>query len=169
MCIRDRDQLLRQLPQRPEGMPLPAPTGLLSVEGVAAAAPGGQAHILRNVQFALKPGDVLAVIGPSASGKTTLARLIMGVWPALAGKVRLDGVDVFAWNKQELGPHVGYLPQGVELLDGSLADNIARFGETDMAAVQAVARLVGMHDWIASLPDGYQTRLGVEGARLRCV
>lgn len=160
------DQLLRQLPQRPEGMPLPAPTGVLSVEGVAAAAPGGQAHILRNVQFALKPGDVLAVIGPSASGKTTLARLIMGVWPALAGKVRLDGVDVFAWNKQELGPHVGYLPQGVELLDGSLADNIARFGETDMAAVQAVARLVGMHDWIASLPDGYQTRLGVEGARL---
>ena len=118
------------------------------------------------MQFALKPGDVLAVIGPSASGKTTLARLIMGVWPALAGKVRLDGVDVFAWNKQELGPHVGYLPQGVELLDGSLADNIARFGETDMAAVQAVARLVGMHDWIASLPDGYQTRLGVEGARL---
>ena len=75
-------------------------------------------------------------------------------------------MDVFAWNKQELGPHVGYLPQGVELLDGSLADNIARFGETDMAAVQAVARLVGMHDWIASLPEGYQTRLGMEGARL---
>lgn len=160
------DQLLAQVPEAEPGMPLPAPQGNLSVEGLVAAAPGGQVQILRGVQFALRPGQVLAVVGPSASGKTTLARLLVGVWPALAGKVRLDGADVFSWNKQELGPHIGYLPQGVELLDGSLVDNIARFGTPDMAAVHAAAKAVGMHDWIESLPEGYQTRLGPEGARL---
>jgi ATP-binding cassette subfamily C exporter for protease/lipase len=160
------DQLLQQVPAPQAGMPLPAPQGALSVEGVVATAPGEQAQILRGVQFSLKPGQVLAVVGPSASGKTSLARLLVGIWPALAGKVRLDGADVFAWNKQELGPHVGYLPQGVELLDGTLADNIARFGEPDMAAVQAAAKAVGMHGWIGSLPQGYETRLGPEGARL---
>lgn len=160
------DKTLQQVPEPQTGMPLPAPKGALSIEGVMATAPGEQAQILRGVQFSLKPGQVLAVIGPSASGKTTLARLLVGIWPALAGKVRLDGADVFTWNKQELGPHVGYLPQGVELLDGTLADNIARFGKPDMAAVQAAAKAVGMDGWIGSLPHGYETRLGPEGARL---
>ena len=158
--------LLESVPEQETGMQLPAPRGLLTVEGVVAVAPGSQSQILRGIQFGLRPGDALAVVGPSASGKTTLARLLVGVWPSLAGKVRLDGADVFAWNKEELGPHVGYLPQGVELLDGTLAENVARFGEVDLAQVEAAVRAVGMHEWIASLPDGYQTRLGPDGARL---
>ena len=160
------DAMLQQVPEAESGMPLPVPHGILTVEGLVAAAPGSQAQILRSVQFGLQPGQVLAVVGPSASGKTTLARLLVGVWPPLAGKVRLDGADVFTWNKEELGPHVGYLPQGVELLDGSLAENIARFGTVNMDAVRVAAQAVGIHGWIESLPDGYNTLLGQEGARL---
>jgi ATP-binding cassette subfamily C exporter for protease/lipase len=125
------DHFLDAIPVRPTGMPLPPPKGALTVEGVLAAAPGTQVAILRNVSFALSPGEVLAVVGPSASGKSTLARVLVGLWPAASGKVRLDGVDVFAWNKQELGPHVGYLPQDNELFDGTLAENIARFGHAE--------------------------------------
>jgi ATP-binding cassette, subfamily C, bacterial exporter for protease/lipase len=158
--------MLEQVPPHTPSMRLPTPKGMLTVEGLVAAAPGGQAQILRGVQFGLRPGEGLAVVGPSASGKTTLARLLVGVWPALAGKVRLDGADVFTWNKSELGPHIGYLPQGVELLDGTIAENIARFGDASSSAVESAARLVGLHDWIMSLPDGYDTRLGVDGARL---
>ena len=160
------DQLLQQAPDPEQGMPLPAPRGFVTVESLIASAPGAQTQILRGIQFALKPGEALAVVGPSASGKTTLARLLVGVWPALAGKVRLDGADVFAWNKQELGPHVGYLPQGVELLDGTIAENIARFGDVSRSAVEEAAQAVGLHEWIVSLPEGYETRLGPEGARL---
>jgi ATP-binding cassette subfamily C exporter for protease/lipase len=160
------EQLLQQVGDAEKGMPLPVPRGFVTVESLIAAAPGGQAQILRGIQFALKPGEVLAVVGPSASGKTTLARLLVGVWPALAGKVRLDGADVFTWDKEELGPNIGYLPQGVELLDGTIAENVARFGEISRAAVEEAARAVGIHDWIMSLRDGYETKLGLEGARL---
>lgn len=160
------NNLLAQVPLPLSGMELPAPKGYLSVESLVAAAPGGQSQILRGVQFALKPGEVLAVVGPSASGKTTLARLLVGVWPALGGKVRLDGADVYLWNKQELGPHIGYLPQGVELLDGSIAENIARFGTPNRSDTEEAAKAVGLHEWILSLPEGYDTRLGMDGARL---
>ncbi len=160
------NNLLAQVPPPLSGMELPAPKGYLSVESLVAAAPGGQSQILRGVQFALKPGEVLAVVGPSASGKTTLARLLVGVWPALGGKVRLDGADVYLWNKQELGPHIGYLPQGVELLDGSIAENIARFGTPNRSDTEEAAKAVGLHEWILSLPEGYDTRLGMDGARL---
>ena len=160
------DQLLAALPVRPAGMSLPAPHGALAVESVMAAAPGSQMPILRGVAFALQPGEVLAVVGPSASGKTTLARLLVGLWPANSGKVRLDGVDVFTWDKAELGPHIGYLPQGVELFDGTLAENIARFGEVDMAKVEAAARAVGLHETIVALPKGYDSPVGRDGAML---
>ena len=160
------DQLLAALPVRPAGMSLPAPQGALAVENVVAAAPGSQMPILRGVAFALQPGEVLAVVGPSASGKTTLARLLVGLWPAASGKVRLDGVDVFTWDKTELGPHIGYLPQGVELFDGTLAENIARFGEVDMAKVEAAARAVGLHETIMALPKGYDSPVGRDGAML---
>lgn len=160
------DQLLAAVPARPQGMALPAPRGLLQVEQLVAAAPGNPAPILRGVAFALNPGEVLAVVGPSASGKTTLARLLVGLWPAAAGKVRLDGADVHTWDKGELGPHVGYLPQGVELFEGTLAENIARFGVVDPARVEAAARAVGLHDFILSLPQGYESPVGAEGARL---
>ena len=160
------DNLLGMVAKRPAGMPLPAPQGSLQVETLVAGAPGSPAPILKGVTFALLPGDVLAVVGPSASGKTTLARMLVVLWPASGGKVRLDGVDVHTWNKIELGPNVGYLPQGVELFDGSIADNIARFGDVDQAKVEAAARAVGLHDFIVALPQGYENPVGREGAML---
>lgn len=160
------DNLLAAVPVRPDGMALPAPQGQLQVENLVASAPGTQVPILKGVSFALQPGEVLAVVGPSASGKTTLARLLVGLWPAANGKVRLDGVDVYTWSKTELGPHVGYLPQGVELFEGSVAENIARFGEVDQAKVEAAARTVGLHEFIMALPQGYDNPVGREGAML---
>jgi ATP-binding cassette subfamily C exporter for protease/lipase len=159
-------QLLASLPPRPAAMALPAPTGRFVAEQLVVAAPGGDAPILRGVAFALAPGEVLAVIGPSASGKTTLARALVGLWPSSGGKARLDGADVYAWDHAELGPHLGYLPQDVELFEGTVADNIARFGAPDPEKVEAAARKVGLHDDILALPQGYETGVGREGARL---
>ncbi len=160
------DIMLEALPPKPKSMPLPPPRGQLIAENLIAMAPGTQVPILRGVSFGLKPGEVLAVIGPSASGKTTLARVLAGVWASAGGKARLDGVDVHTWDKTELGPHVGYLPQGVELFDGTLAENIARFGPLEKAKVENAARAVGLHDFIMGLPQGYDTEVGAEGARL---
>ena len=159
-------QLLQSVPQRATAMALPAPQGRLQVEQLVAGAPGAAAPILRGIAFALNPGEVLAVIGPSASGKTTLARQLMGLWPAQAGKVRLDDADIHRWNKQELGPHLGYLPQGVALFDGTIAENIARFGIAQPAQVEAAARAVGLHEFIVGLPEGYDSPVGDAGTRL---
>jgi len=158
--------LLAAVPARRPGMELPKPRGALQVEQLVAGAPGSPAPILRGVQFALAPGEVLAVVGPSAAGKTTLARLLVGLWPAQGGKVRLDGADIHTWNKAELGAHLGYLPQGVELFEGTLAENIARFAEVEPVKVEAAARAVGLHEFILSLPQGYDSPVGPEGARL---
>jgi ATP-binding cassette subfamily C exporter for protease/lipase len=160
------DSLLIMVPPRQPGMPLPAPSGQLLVESLVAGAPGSPVPILKGVNFGLHPGEVLAVVGPSASGKTTLARMLVGLWPATSGKVRLDGVDVHTWDKNELGPHLGYLPQGVELFDGTLAENIARFGAIDQSKVEAAARAVGLHEFILALPQGYDNTVGREGAML---
>ena len=158
--------LLAQMPAKPKNMSLPAPKGVLTVESLMAGAPGHPVAIVRGVQFGLNPGEVLAVVGPSASGKTTLARLLVGLWPAMSGKVRLVGADIHTWDKAELGPYLGYLPQGVELLEGTLAENIARFGDVDMVQVEAAARLVGLHDLIMALPQGYNSPIGRDGAVL---
>jgi ATP-binding cassette subfamily C exporter for protease/lipase len=160
------EALLSQIPAKPEAMPLPAPKGFLTVEALVAGAPGQQVPIVRGVQFAVQPGEVLAVVGPSASGKTTLAKLLVGLWPAISGKVRLDGADIHTWEKAEVGPYLGYLPQGVELLEGTLAENIARFGDVDMVQVEAAARLVGVHELIMSFPKGYNSPVGRDGAML---
>jgi ATP-binding cassette subfamily C exporter for protease/lipase len=164
------ERLMDALPIRPPSMPLPAPRGVLSVEQLVASAPvpPGQpaTPILKGVNFTLQPGEILAVIGPSASGKTTLARLLVGLWPAASGKVRLDGADVHAWSKRELGPFVGYLPQGVELFEGSLADNVARFGAADPKRLEAAAEAAGLHALIDGLPQRWNTPLGRDGAVL---
>jgi ATP-binding cassette, subfamily C, bacterial exporter for protease/lipase len=160
------ETMLVQIPARTQSMSLPAPKGELIVDGLVAAPPGQQQPVLRGVQFGLPPGCVLGVVGPSASGKTSLARLLVGVWTPLSGKVRLDGADVHIWNKEELGPHMGYLPQGVELIEGTLAENIARFGEIDMAKIEEVTRLVGLHDFVMSLPQAYETPVGRDGGVL---
>ncbi len=160
------NNLLTNIPERPVGMSLPAPKGQLSIEGVTATAPGSPLVIIRGISLVIPAGETIAVIGPSASGKSTLARLLVGIWPAASGKIRLDGADVFAWNKIELGPHIGYLPQDVELFDGTLAENIARFSHVDKDKVEKAARLVGLHDIIMALPDGYDSQIGDEGCFL---
>ncbi len=160
------ENMLGYFADTPSTMTLPAPKGFLTVEGVVAAAPGSAVAILKGVSFAVAPGECVMVIGPSASGKTTLARLIMGLWPASGGKVRLDGADVYTWNKEELGPYLGYLPQTVELFDGTIAENIARFGGVDLEEVKRVIREVGLVDMVNALPDGLHTRVGEDGAIL---
>jgi len=159
-------QLLEAHPPRPEGMALPPPTGRVSLEGVAVAAPGGQRPILRNINFVLEPGTSVAVIGPSGSGKSTLARALVGVWPVLAGAVRLDGADLHSWRSDDLGPHIGYLPQDIELFDGTVAENIARFGDIDSDQVILAAKRTGMHEAILQMPQGYDTPLGAGGSAL---
>lgn len=160
------DEMLQSAPPRGETLSLPAPKGELLLENVYASAPGGQAAILKGLNFGVKAGETVGIIGPSASGKSTLARLLVGVWPAQAGKVRLDGADVYLWNKDELGPHIGYLPQDIELFEGTIAENIARFGEPDPAKVIQAAERAGVHEMVLRLPKGYDTRLGVDGASL---
>jgi ATP-binding cassette subfamily C exporter for protease/lipase len=158
--------LLEANPAREAGMELPKPEGRLNVEGVHAAPPGVRSPVVKGVSFAIQPGDVLGVVGPSGSGKSTLARLLVGVWPAMMGKVRLDGADIYAWNKAELGPHVGYLPQDIELFSGTVAENIARFGDIDSEKVVQAAKRAGVHDLILHFPEGYDTKLGDGGAGL---
>lgn len=159
-------ELLRGHPERQYGMELPAPAGAVRMEGVSTAAPGSKALILKQISFAIQAGETIALIGPSGSGKSTLARLLVGVWPALAGTVRLDGADLYRWSKDQLGPHIGYLPQDIELFDGTVAENIARFGAPDPELVVDAARQAGMHEMILRLPQGYDAPLGVGGNAL---
>ena len=159
-------RLLEEFPPRVGGMSLPRPKGTLTVENTIATPPGAPNPVLKGVNFAVKPGEVLVIVGPSASGKSTLARLMVGVWPAQAGKVRLDGADIFLWNKDELGPWIGYLPQDIELFDGTIAENIARFGEIDSEQVIAAATKAGMHEMILRFPRGYDTPIGEAGSAL---
>ncbi|MDD2884350.1 MAG: type I secretion system permease/ATPase [Dechloromonas sp.] len=160
------EDMLKDHPARSLGMSLPQPKGNLLVEGVSAAPPGTQSMVLKQIGFAVAPGEVVGVIGPSASGKSTLARLMVGVWPALAGKVRLDGADVFSWNKGELGPAVGYLPQDIELFEGTIAENIARFGDVDPDKVVEAAQMAGVHEMILRFPKGYDSQIGEAGSVL---
>lgn len=159
-------QALQDHPPKVRTMPLPAPEGHLKVETLVAGAPTGGVPILRGVAFELHPGQLLAVMGNSGAGKSTLARLLIGLWPAIQGKVRLDGADIYTWDKAELGPFVGYLGQTVDLIEGSVAENIARFAEPDPALVEAAARAVGIHHTVTALPQGYATPVGPSGAFL---
>jgi ATP-binding cassette subfamily C exporter for protease/lipase len=158
--------LLASNPPRKPGMSLPAPRGDISVEAVTAAAPGSQIPVLKGVTFALNAGDTLGVIGPSGSGKSSLARLMVGVWPSAMGTVRIDGADVYRWNKDELGPSMGYLPQDIELFAGTISENIARFGELDPEKVIKASQMAGVHDLILHFPQGYDTQIGDAGSGL---
>lgn len=146
--------------------PLPAPAGHLTVEKLTVRVAARSEPILRNVSFVLSVGESMAVVGPSGSGKTTLARAVLGVWPAQAGVVRLDGADISQWPREALGPHLGYVPQDVELFDGTVSENIARMGVPDAAAVLAAARRAEAHDLILRLSQGYDTPIGDGGALL---
>ncbi len=160
------DDILNEAPPRGDTLSLPAPKGHIRLENVIATAPGRREAILKGLTFEITAGDAVGVIGPSAAGKSTLARILVGVWPSRAGTVRLDGADVYLWNKEELGPHIGYLPQDIELFEGTVAENIARFGTVDAGKVIEAAQRAGVHDMILHLPLGYDTQLGADGASL---
>ncbi len=159
-------KLLEENPARQAGMTLPKPKGKVSVENVMAGPPGSKIATVRGLNFTIIPGEVLGIIGPSGSGKSTLARLLVGVWPTVTGKVRLDGADVYQWNKDELGPSIGYLPQDIELFSGTISENIARFGEIDADKVILAAKQAGVHEMILTMPKGYDTMLGDGGGGL---
>lgn len=146
---------------------LPPPGKGLTTEALFVGAPGTSKPIVRNISFRLEAGQTLGIVGPSASGKSTLARALVGVWTPLAGKVMLDRADIRQWPPSRLGPHIGYLPQDVQLFDGSIAENIARFQRPlDSTAVLAAAKAAGFHDQILALPEGYETRIGLGGIEL---
>jgi ATP-binding cassette subfamily C protein len=146
---------------------LPAPVNSLALEGVAVGIPGSQRVALSNASFELKAGQALAVIGPSAAGKSSLARAIVGVWGLSRGTVRLDGAPLDRWSIERLGEHIGYLPQDVELFDGTITDNIARFEENpDSRKVIEAAQAAGVHEMILRLPEGYETQIGERGSSL---
>lgn len=159
-------ELLASSPEPAAKLKLPVPAGRVSFEQVTASAPLGQSFVLSNVSFALDPGEVLGVIGPSAAGKSSLVRVMVGIWPVLAGAVRIDGAELSHWDSEQLGRNIGYLPQDVELFSGTIGQNIARLGEVDDEAVTGAARMAGVHDMIQRLPGGYNTVIGEGGAGL---
>ncbi|MCY1266846.1 type I secretion system permease/ATPase [Pseudomonas jessenii] len=166
LAYRRLDALLQAFPSGDEAMALPAPKGQITFEQVSAAPPGQRAATLHLVSFSLAAGEVMGVLGASGSGKSTLARVLVGVWPTLGGTVRLDGADIHRWNRDDLGPYIGYLPQDIELFSGSIAQNIARFREADPQSVVAAAQQAGVHELILRLPQGYDTVLGEDGSGL---
>lgn len=160
------NEILSKLQSEPERMPLPAPEGNVTVENLIVGAPGSRTAIIKGITFAVQAGTVVGVIGPSASGKSTLARALLGIWPPQHGSVRLDGADISNWDKAELGPHIGYLPQDIELFEGTVSENIARFGDVDADLVVQAAKVAGVHEMILLLPEGYDTVIGSEGVNL---
>ena len=166
-AYRRLEELLQAIPEAAARLTLPKPEGRLAVEQLVAAPPGSQKPVLKGVSFTLAPGEALGVIGPSASGKSTLARNLVGVWAPQSGAVRLDGAEVQGWDAEQLGPHLGYLPQDVELFAGNVAENIARFSaEATPEAVVAAARAAGVHDMILQLDKGYDSEIGEQGCVL---
>jgi ATP-binding cassette subfamily C protein EexD len=153
------DELLKAAPAREAPMPLPAPRGELSLEKIMIVPPGAPGPVIRGISLAIEAGTMLAVVGPSAAGKSTLARAMLGIYKPMSGAVRLDGAEIDQWDREALGRHVGYLPQDVELLDGTVSENIARFGNIEPEKVVAAAKAAGVHEMILRLPDGYDTRL----------
>jgi len=159
--------VLARMPEYGECTDLPAPTVSLEVSALCVAPPGETGLTLNGVSFSLKAGDGLGIIGPSASGKSTLARALVGVWPALRGEIRLDGAKLDQWESDVLGNHIGYLPQDVELFDGSVAENISRFApNVEAEGFIEAAQHAGVHEMILHLADGYDTQIGEGGAAL---
>lgn len=160
------NKVMDDLKKEPERMPLPAPEGHIQVENLIVAPPGAKAPVLRSISFVAPAGSIVGIVGPSAAGKSTLVRALMGIWPPQHGVVRLDGADIASWDKQALGPYVGYLPQDIELFEGTISENIARFDTVDPEKVVEAAQMAGVHEMILMQPDGYDTVIGSEGVNL---
>ena len=153
-------EILKIQPQESEKLALPAPLGNLSVNQVVAVPPGAKIPSVRGVSFSLDAGESLGIVGPSAAGKTSLARIILGIWSVRAGTVRVDGAELGQWDRDNLGPYLGYLPQDIELFDGSIAENICRFNDQNSEKIIDASRLAGIHEMILQLPGGYDTQIG---------
>ncbi|HLF97615.1 MAG TPA: type I secretion system permease/ATPase [Methylococcaceae bacterium] len=165
---RNLADLLERNPEPPPQMDLPSPSGRITAERVVFSARSGQPPIIKGVSFELLPGEVLGMIGPSAAGKSTLSRLITGVWRPTSGAVRFDGADIAIWKREQVGRYIGYLPQDVELFSGTVAENIARLADTSQCHEEIVraAQLAGIHDMVLGLPNGYDTEIGEGGSVL---
>ncbi|MDT8428106.1 MAG: type I secretion system permease/ATPase [Pseudomonadales bacterium] len=159
-------QLLESIPATQDNMTLPAPEGNILVEKAVVVPPGAKTPAVKGITLKIHAGEVIGIIGPSASGKSSLARAILGIWPVFSGVVRLDGANIMSWNREDLGPYVGYLPQDIELFEGTVSENICRFNEVDPKQVVAAAQLAGVHNLILQLPQGYDTPIGGAGGTL---
>ena len=159
-------QLLEQVPPQQKPMSLPAPLGHLSAEQVVVVPPGAAVAAVRGITLDVPAGQALGIVGPSASGKSSFARALLGIWHCYSGKVRLDGADIGNWNRSELGPYIGYLPQDIELFDGSISENICRFGAVNPEKIVEAAKLAGVHELILRLRKGYDTVISGGGGSL---
>lgn len=158
--------LLNDFPKDKEYMQLPAPKGEITLENVVVIPPSGTVPSLKGISMRIEKGDVVGIIGPSAAGKSSLARVMLGLWPLTNGVARIDKADISQWNREDLGQYVGYLPQDIELFEGTVSQNIARFGEVEPEKVVEAASKAGVHEMILKLPEGYDTKIGPGGASL---
>ena len=160
------NRFFEQAPETAAPMQLPPPKGEIKVNQAVVVPPGSNQAVLKNVSFQLSPGTALGVVGPSGSGKSSLARALVGVWPTVSGSIRIDGAELIQWDPEYLGPFIGYMPQDVELFSGTVAENIARFQENDGTTVVEAAKKAGVHDLVLTFRDGYDTFIGSNGKAL---
>ena len=160
------EKLLDEFPERDTGHAPPSVAGQITLRGLVASAPNRETPILQSLNAEFRAGEVVAIVGPSGAGKSTLARCLIGIWPRTGGETLLDGYPLRDWSREDLGPHIGYLPQDIEMFDGTLAENIARFGEVESAKVIEAAQRTGIHEMILRLPKGYDTPMGMAGSLL---
>ena len=158
--------LLNDFPKDKEYMQLPAPKGEITLENVVVIPPSGTVPSLKGISMKIEKGDVVGIIGPSAAGKSSLARVMLGLWPLTNGVARIDKADISQWDREDLGKYVGYLPQDIELFEGTVSQNIARFGEVEPEKVVEAASKAGVHEMILKLNEGYDTKIGPGGASL---
>jgi ATP-binding cassette subfamily C protein EexD len=160
------NDILRQIPADKEHMLLPDPEGRIQLENAVVVPPGSKLPVLKGINLVIEQGDIVGVIGPSGAGKSTLARAVLGIWPTANGAIRLDGAEVFNWDREHLGGFIGYLPQDIELFEGTISENIARFGDVDAEKVVAAAKMADVHELILRFPEGYDTAIGATGGNL---
>ncbi len=160
------DRLLKEHPEPLQGMSIPRPRGIITAENIFVSAPTNRSFILKGLSFEFRPGEAVGIIGPSAAGKSTLLRTILGIWPTALGKMRIDGAELRSWPRETLGPAIGYLPQDIELFVGTVGENIARFGELDSERIIEATNACGLHGMMLRLPNGYDTEIGEGGITL---
>ena len=160
------NDLLMQIPIDKEHMLLPDPEGRIQLENAVVVPPGSKLPALKSLNLIIEKGDIVGVVGPSGAGKSTLARAVLGIWPTTNGAIRLDGAEVFNWDREHLGQFIGYLPQDIELFEGTIGENIARFGDIKPEQVVEAAKMADVHELILKLPEGYDTVIGITGGNL---